>query len=74
MMKGVSPTVLWNLAPKFDQCLRQAGPGALKPWQEGIRDYVITAKKITFFAQSNFLNGASEEGSWSRQTTGRRTF
>jgi hypothetical protein len=30
-MKGVSPTVLWNLAPKFDQCLREAGTGTLKP-------------------------------------------
>ena len=31
MMKGVSPTKLWNLAPKFDQSLRQTGLVALKP-------------------------------------------
>jgi hypothetical protein len=62
MMKGVSPTVLWNLAPKFDQCLRQAGPGALKPWQQEIRDYVITARKPTFFAQSNLVRWGKRRG------------
>jgi hypothetical protein len=61
-MKGVSPTVLWNLAPKFDQCLRQTGPGALKPWQQEIRDYVITAKKPTFFAQNNLLKWGKRRG------------
>jgi hypothetical protein len=61
-MKGVSPAVLWNLAPKFEQCLRQAGPGALKPWQQEIRDYVITGKKPTFFARSNLLKWSKQRG------------
>jgi hypothetical protein len=56
MTRGFSPVVLWNLAPKFDQCLRQTGPVALKPSEQEIRDYVITAKKPTFFAQHNLVS------------------
>ena len=62
MMKGVSPIMLWNLAPKFDQCLRQAGPVALKPWQQEIRDCVITAKKPTFLAQHNLVRWGKLRG------------
>jgi len=54
--------MLWNLAPKFDQCLRQAGPVALKPWQQEIRDYVITAKKPTFLAQHNLVRWGKLRG------------
>ena len=60
MMKGVSPIMLWNLAPKFDQCLRQAGPAALKPWQQEIRDYVITAKKPLSLLNTISLGGQAQ--------------
>jgi len=62
MMKGVSPTMLWNLAPKFDQCLRQSGRVTLNPWQQEIRDYVITAKNPPSLLKATFLNGASRRG------------
>jgi hypothetical protein len=62
MAKVVSPTRLWNLAPKFDQSLHQAGLVALKPWQQEIRDYVITAKKPTFFAQQNLVRWGKLQG------------
>ena len=54
--------MLWNLAPKFDQSLRQSGRVTLSPWQQEIRDYVITAKKPTFFAQSNLLKLGKRKG------------
>jgi hypothetical protein len=55
MAKDVSVKVLWDLAPRYDKCLSQSGTVALKPWQQEIRDYVITAKKPTFFAQHNLV-------------------
>ena len=55
MVKGVSVKLLWDLAPRYDQYLRQSGPVTLKPWQQEVRDYVITAKKPTFFAQHNLV-------------------
>ena len=56
MSKGVSPNRLWALAPKFDQSLRQAGGAdVLEPWQQEIRDYVITAKKPSLLAQTNLV-------------------
>ena len=55
MAKDVSVKRLWDLAPKYNECLRQSGMVTLKPWQQEIRDYVITAKKPTFFAKHNFL-------------------
>jgi hypothetical protein len=55
MVKGVSVKLLWDLAPRYDTCLRQSGTGTLKPWQQEIRDYVITAKKPTCFAQHNLV-------------------
>jgi hypothetical protein len=58
MMKGVSPTMLWNLAPKFDQCLRQSARVTLNPWQH----YVITAKNPPSLLKATFLKA------------GRRTF
>jgi hypothetical protein len=45
MAKDVSVKRLWDLAPKYNECLRQSGMVTLKPWQQEIRDYVITAKK-----------------------------
>ena len=55
MVKGVSVKLLWDLAPRYDKYLRQGGPVDLKPWQQEIRDYVITAKKPTFFAQQSLV-------------------
>jgi hypothetical protein len=61
-MKGVSPTVLWNLAPKFDQCLRQTEPVDLKPWEQEIRNHLITAKEPTFLAQHNLVRWGKRKG------------
>jgi hypothetical protein len=55
MEKDVSVKRLWDLAPRYDKCLRQSGTVTLKPWQQEIRDYVITAKKPTFFALDNLV-------------------
>jgi hypothetical protein len=43
--KKLGSKQLWDLAPKFDQCLRQSGIVILQPWQQEIRDYIVTAKK-----------------------------
>jgi hypothetical protein len=63
MVKGFTANLLWNLAPKFDQCLRQSGTVTLQPWQQEIRDYVGTAKKPTSLLKTISLSGASVEGS-----------
>jgi hypothetical protein len=60
--KGVSVNVLWNLAPRFDQYLRQSGTIALQPWQQEIRDYVGTAKKPSLFAQNNLVSWGKRKG------------
>ena len=62
MVKGFTANLLWNLAPKFDQCLRQSRTAALQPWQQEIRDYISTAKKPTFFAQNNLLEWGKRKG------------
>ena len=62
MMKSVSVNLLWNLAPRYDKYLRQCETVALEPWQQEIRDYVITAKKPTFFAQHNLLRWGKHQG------------
>jgi hypothetical protein len=54
--------MLWDLAPKFDHYLRQSGTETLDPWQQEIRDYIITAKKPTFLAQSNLVNWGKQRG------------
>jgi hypothetical protein len=62
MVKGFTANLLWNLAPKFDQYLRQSRTAALQPWQQEIRDYVGTAKKPTFFAQNNLVEWGKRRG------------
>jgi len=62
MAKRFSPKLLWDLAPKFDQHLCQSGASALKPWQQEIRDYVNTARKPTFFAQTNLVEWGKRRG------------
>ena len=54
--------LLWNLAPKFDQHLRQSGTVDLEPWQQEIRDYVSTARKPTFLAQKNLVEWGKRKG------------
>jgi hypothetical protein len=61
-MKGFTPRVLWDLAPKFDQYLRQSGLETLDPWQQEIRDYISTAKKPTFLAQTNLVKWGKRRG------------
>jgi hypothetical protein len=57
--KGRYRKLLWDLAPIIgDKCLRQSGTVTLKPWQQEIRDYVITAKKPTFFALDSLVRWA----------------
>jgi hypothetical protein len=62
MVKSVRVNLLWDLAPRYDECLRQSGMVTLKPWEQEIRDYVITAKKRTFFAQHNLLRCGKRKG------------
>lgn len=63
MQKRTTVKLLWeDLAPKFDQHLRQFGTVALKPWEQEIRDYVSIAKKPTFFAQRNLVNWGVRKG------------
>jgi hypothetical protein len=62
MMKGVRVNLLWDLAPRFDQHLRQSGTTTLQPWQQEIRDYISTAKKPTLFAQNNLLEWGKRKG------------
>ena len=62
MATGVSVNLLWDLAPKLDQCLRQSGIVTLQPWQQEIRDYVDTAKKPSSFARSNLVNWGRRRG------------
>ena len=62
MTKGTSVKWLWDLAPKYDECLRQFGMVTLKPWEQEIRDYVITAKKPTLFAQNNLVRWGKRKG------------
>jgi hypothetical protein len=62
MVKDVSVKRLWDLAPRYDECLRQSGMVTLKPWEQEIRDYVITAKKPTFFAQKNLVKWGRQRG------------
>ena len=54
--------LLSDLAPKFDQYLRQAVNTVLQPWQQEIRDYVSTAKKPTNFAQRNLVEWGKRKG------------
>jgi hypothetical protein len=51
-----------DLAPKFDECLRQSGTVVLEPWQQEIRDYISTTKKPTFFAQKNLVEWGKRRG------------
>jgi hypothetical protein len=60
--KKLGPKLLWDLAPKFDQCLRQSGIVTLQPWQQEIRDYIVTAKKPSLFAKSNLVDWARRRG------------
>jgi hypothetical protein len=60
--KKLGSKLLWNLAPKFDQCLRQSGIVTLQPWQQEIRDYIVTAKKPSLFAKSNLVDWARRRG------------
>jgi hypothetical protein len=62
MTKGVTAKVLWRLAPKFDQYLRESGTETLDPWQQEIRVYVSTAKKPTIFAQRNLVEWGKRKG------------
>jgi hypothetical protein len=62
MLKSVRVNLLWDLAPKFDQCLRQSRWAALEPWQQEIRDYVGTARKPTLFAQNNLVKWGKRRG------------
>ena len=62
MSRDVSPSRLWDLAPKLDKCLRESGTISLAPWQQEIRDYVTTAKKPTLFAQSNLVRWGKLKG------------
>jgi hypothetical protein len=62
MVKGVSVKLLWDLAPRYDQYLRQSGPVTLKLRQQEVRDYMITAKKPTFFAQHNLVRWGKVKG------------
>lgn len=61
-MKGLSENVIWDLAPKFDQCLRQSEIVTLQPWQQEIRDYVGTAKKPSLFAKTNLIIWGRRKG------------
>ena len=61
MEKGFRVGLLCDLAPKFDQYLRQSRTAALQAWQQEIRDYISTAKKPTFFAQ-NLLEWGKRKG------------
>jgi hypothetical protein len=54
--------LLFDLAPKFDQYLRQAVTTVLQPWQQEIRDYVSTSKKPTSFAQRNLVEWGKRKG------------
>jgi len=54
--------MLLDLAPKFDQYLRQAVATILQPWQQEIRDYVRTAKMPTNFAQRNLVEWGKRKG------------
>jgi hypothetical protein len=54
--------LLFHLAPKFDQYLRQSVTTILQPWQQEIRDYVSTAKKSTNFAQRNLVEWGKRKG------------
>jgi hypothetical protein len=60
--RKLGPELLWDLAPKFDQYLRQSGTTTLQPWQQEIRDYIVTAKKPTFFAQKNLVQWGRQRG------------
>ena len=62
MEKKLGSKQLWDLAPKFDQYLRQSGTTTLQPWQQEIRDYIVTAKKPTFFAQKNLVKWGRQRG------------
>ena len=68
VMKGLSENVIWDLAPKFDQCLRQSEIVTLQPWQQEIRDYVGTRKSLVCSRKPIFLFGGGEEGSCNRHT------
>jgi len=54
--------MLFDLAPKFDQYLRQAVATILQSWQQEIRDYVSTAKMPTNFAQRNLVEWGKRKG------------
>ena len=60
--KKLGSKQLWDLAPKFDQYLRQSGTTTLQPWQQEIRDYISAAKKPTRFAQSNLVRWGKSRG------------
>jgi len=62
MQNSFNVKVLWDLAPKFDQHLHQSAVVALKPWHQEIRDYVITARKPSRFAQNNLAAWARRKG------------
>ena len=62
MAKDVSVKRLWELTPKYDECLRQSGMVTLKLWQQEIRDYVGTARKPTLFAQNNLVKWGKRRG------------
>lgn len=62
MVNSVRVNLLSDLAPRYDECLRQSGMATLKPWQQEIRDYVITAKKPTLFAKHNLFSWGKRKG------------
>jgi hypothetical protein len=62
MLKGAGVNVLWDLAPRFDQYLRQSGTTTLQPWQQEIRDYVVTARKLSSFAQKRLVDWGKRKG------------
>jgi hypothetical protein len=63
LMKGVTVNLLWDVAFKFDQNLRQSGTTALKPWQQEVRDYVSTTRSPPSSHKAISLSGARENGS-----------
>jgi hypothetical protein len=62
MAKTVTVNLVRDLALKFDQYLHQAGTVALQPWQQEIRDYTATAKKLSWFARDKLVNWGRRKG------------
>ena len=54
--------LLRDLAREFDGYLRQSETSSLEPWQQEIRDYLLSGRMPTLFARNNLAAWGRRRG------------